>query len=87
MKTTEQEKVLKWLAKSLPEMINEYNIPEITEEEKKLDVWVDEQAEKNAKARYHLKVDKSILMAYKHGFIRGFYFLYNHLKNAKNYDR
>jgi len=81
-----QKKVLKWLETALPKMISKYDVQEQTDNEKELYEWVKKQADDNAKNRYHSKIDCSILTAYKQGFIRGFYFLYNKLNEVDEYE-
>ena len=86
IKNTGNERAFKWLERALPKMLDECNIPELSKEEKEMDEWVAEQAKEHARNRYHSKIDNSILTAYKQGFIRGFYFLYNKLKEVEEYE-
>lgn len=81
IKNTVNERAFKWLERSLPKMIDEHDIPELSKDEKELYEWVEVQAKEHAMDRYHSKIDDLTLTSYKQGFIRGFYFLYNKLNN------
>lgn len=86
IKNTGNEIAFKWLERALPKMLDECNIPELSKEDKDLKEWVEEQAKKQARNRYHSKIDNLTLTAYKQGFIRGFYLLYNKLKEVEEYE-
>ncbi len=67
-----------WFVKVIEQAMEGVEIPELTVEEEELGEWVENEAEEAVKARYHA-VDDMTKTAYKQGFTRGFYFLYNKL--------